>query len=690
MSAPGSNRLAQETSPYLLQHANNPVDWHPWGEEALRRSRAEQKPIFLSVGYSSCHWCHVMEQESFEDEETARLMNDLFVNIKVDREERPDLDEIYMHAVQLFSGGHGGWPMSVFLTPELQPYYAGTYFPPQSRHGMPSFRGVLQSAAAAWAQRRDDVVRTSQEVVDALQQMTALHSGDGVPGPETFDAAFTLLQRSFDDAHGGFGSAPKFPHPMEISFLLRFARRTGNDEASRMALHTLRKMARGGIYDQLRGGFHRYATDERWLVPHFEKMLYDNALLARAYIEAYQVTGESLFSRIAAEVLDFVSAEMTTADGAFCSAQDADSEGVEGRYFVWSADEIDDVCGATEGRIVRAYFGVTPSGNFEPGASVLSVPRDEEVVAVECGVGVEELRHLLQRARAALLARRGKRLAPGLDDKVIAAWNGLTIRAFAQAHRVLQHPQALARARSAARFILERSETGLFRTWKAERPSGPGFLDDYANMIAALLDLYEASFEPEWLEAAQKWNEVVLEEFLDAEGGGFFYTGPRHETLIARSRSYLDNAVPSGNSVQTSNLLRLGLLTGEKRLREVAARTLRALAGPMRQFPTAMGEMLCSLDLFLGPAAEVAVTGRGAGAETLAREIFAPFAPNKVVAGWPAAGAVAKIALLANRGLVEGAPAAYVCRGHACQAPVTAPESARQALLRATGSGAET
>jgi uncharacterized protein YyaL (SSP411 family) len=689
VSTPGTNRLAQETSPYLLQHAHNPVDWYPWGEEALRRSREEQKPIFLSVGYSSCHWCHVMERESFEDEETARLMNELFVSIKVDREERPDLDEIYMHAVQLFSGGHGGWPMSVFLTPELQPYYAGTYFPPHSHHGMPSFRGVLQSTAAAWEQRRDDVARTSQEVVDALRQITALQSGDGIPGTETFDAAFALLQRSFDGAHGGFGSAPKFPHPMEISFLLRYARRNGNDEASRMAFHTLRKMARGGIYDQLRGGFHRYATDERWLVPHFEKMLYDNALLARAYIEAYQVTGESFFSRIAKEVLDSVSAELTTSDGAFCSAQDADSEGVEGRFFVWTADEIDNVCGVTEGRIVRAYFGVTPPGNFEPGANVLSVPRDEDVVAIECGVGVKELRDLVQRARVALLAQRRERPAPGLDDKVIAAWNGLMIRAFAQAHRVLQHPEALARARTAARFILERSEKGLFRTWKEERPSGPGFLDDYANMIAALLDLYEASFEPEWLEAAQKWNEVVLEEFLDAEVGGFFYTGRRHESLIARSRSYLDNAVPSGNSVQTSNLLRLALFTGEERLRDVAARTLRALAGPMRQFPTAMGEMLCSLDLFHGPAAEVAITGRGAAAENLAREVFAPFAPNKVVAGWPAAGDPADVALLANRGLVDGAPAAYVCRGHACLAPVTTPESARQALLKASGPGAE-
>ena len=666
-----SNRLAHETSPYLLQHAHNPVQWFPWGDEALRQARDANKPIFLSVGYSACHWCHVMERESFEDAETARLMNELFVNIKVDREERPDLDEIYMQAVQLFSGGHGGWPMSVFLTPKLEPFYAGTYFPPTPRHGMPSFRTTLQSVADAWTSRREHVDQTTQQVLAALQQMARVEADADVPGIEVLDAAYGMLRNSYDAGEGGFGGAPKFPHSMDIAFLLRYARRTGAGDARDMALRTLRKMARGGICDQLGGGFHRYSTDARWLVPHFEKMLYDNALLARTYLEGFLVSGDVFHRDVAERVLDYVQHEMCNPEGGFYSAQDADTEGEEGRYFVWTPREFADHCGAEDARVLCAYYGVTEHGNFENGTSVLSVPRDDDVVASELGISVPTLHDTIARARGRLVEARQRRVRPGLDDKIIAAWNGLMIRAFAQAHQVLRRPEYLTAARVAATFVLERSPDGVFRTWKDGRSSGPGFLDDWAGMIAAFLDLYEASFEPRWMEAARAWNETVLDEFRDTESGGFFYSSRRHQTLLTRSRNFLDTATPSGNSIQIGNLLRLSMWTGEGRLWDAAAQALRGLGRVVRQYPSAMGEMLCNLDLFHGPAQEVAIVGRGPQAEALVREAFAGFRPNKVVAGWPAEGDPADLALLADRALVDGKPAAYVCRKHACQAPVT-------------------
>ncbi len=675
-----ANRLARETSPYLLQHKFNPVDWFPWGDEALQKARSENKPIFLSVGYSSCHWCHVMEHESFEDEQTARLMNELFVNVKVDREERPDVDEIYMQAVQLFSGGHGGWPMSVFLTPELEPFYAGTYFPPAPRHGMPSFRTVLQSVADAWQNRREHVSQTTQQVVSALQMMARVVADDDVPGTDMFDAAFGLLQSNYDPREGGFGGAPKFPHSMDIGFLLRYAQRKGNADAKDMALRTLRKMARGGMYDQLGGGFHRYSTDARWLVPHFEKMLYDNALLARAYLEGFQVSGDVFLRDVVEHVLHYVRREMTSPEGAFFSAQDADTEGEEGRYFVWTAREILDVCGETEGRVINAYYAVTEHGNFEHGTTVLSVPRDDDVVASELGMSLDALRDVLARGRKRLLEVREQRVRPGLDDKIIAAWNGMMIRAFAQAYQVLRRPEYLDAARAAGTFVLERSADGVFRTWKDGRASGPGFLDDWASMIAAYLDLYEATFEPRWIEAALQWNATVLQEFGDGDSGGFFYTGRRHQELLARSRNFLDTATPSGSSMHIGNLLRLSMLTGDGALWDRAASALRGLGKAIRQYPTAMGEMLCNLHLFHGPAAEVAVAGRGAQADALVHEAFGAFRPNTVVAGWPAEGAPAELGLLRDRSPVEDRPAAYVCQRHACGAPVTTPEALRAAL----------
>ena len=623
-----------------------------------------------------------MEHESFADNETAALMNALFVNVKVDREERPDIDDIYMQAVQLFTGGHGGWPMSVFLTPQLEPFFAGTYFPPGPRHGMPGFKTVLQLVADAYRERRGDVARTAQQVVTALQQASRPTAGTETPGVEILRGAFATLERLYDPAHGGFGGAPKFPHSMDLSFLLRYARRSGDANATAMALETLRRMAAGGIHDQLGGGFHRYATDARWLVPHFEKMLYDNALLARAYLEAFQVSGDPFFRVVCTRILDWVSREMTGPDGGFYSALDADSDGAEGKYYVWTPAEIEAACGPETARVLCTYFGVSPEGNFEEHRTVLWVPRAAEFVAAELGLTVRLLETSLDTGRRELLALRERRVKPGLDDKVVSAWNGLMIRAFAQAHAVLRVPEYLQRAQAAAELIRQHSGDGLFRTLRQGRTSGPGFLDDWACMIAACLDLYEACFAPRWLALAEEWSARLDAEFDDG-AGGWRYTGSKHEKLPAAARNTLDTSTPSGSSVHTGNLLRLGLLTGEERWRERAERNLRAQGTELRQASSAMGEMLCALDLYLGPACEVAIAGTGEAAAALVRAVFAPFVPNKVVAGWPEEGPPAPLALLQDRTPVGGSAAVYVCRQHVCQAPVTRADDVRQPLEQA-------
>ena len=677
-----ANRLLGETSPYLLQHAHNPVDWYPWGAAALAAAREADKPIFLSVGYSSCHWCHVMEHESFEDPQTAQVLNEDFVSIKVDREERPDLDEIYMQAVQLFTGGHGGWPMSVFLTPDLRPYFGGTYFPPQDRHGLPGFRTVLRFAADLYRTRRADVERTGEQVVAALRQLAATEPAADLPGQALLDAAHAAFRRSFDAHDGGFGSAPKFPPAMGLGFLLRYHARTGAPEAVEMVRQTLVRMARGGIHDQLGGGFHRYSTDAHWLVPHFEKMLYDNALLARAYIEGWQVCGEPLFQEVARGILEYVMREMTGPEGGFCSAQDADSEGVEGKYFVWTPGDIAAAVGAEEARIACRYWDVTEHGNFEDKASVLAVPRDPAAVAAELGLEPEALRAVIEGVRRSLLAVRSRRVPPARDDKVIVAWNGLMISALARASRVLGDERYFAAAASAAGFILDRTANGpLFRTAKDGRTAGTGYLDDYAAFVAALLDLYEASFERHWIEAAIRLDDAVQSEFWDPDQGGYFYAGARHESMLARSRQPFDNPTPSGNALEIGNLLRLAALTGDSTRRERAGHTLRLFAAGMEQYPAGMAEMLSALDLELGPMLQVAIAGREAGA--LAEVVRQPFLPRKVVAGWPAAGEPADLALLRDRGPVAGRPAAYVCREFTCLTPVTDPAALGRALLAA-------
>ncbi|HYY57961.1 MAG TPA: thioredoxin domain-containing protein, partial [Pyrinomonadaceae bacterium] len=550
-----TNRLSAETSPYLLQHAHNPVDWYPWGEEARERARAENKPILLSIGYSACHWCHVMEHESFENEEIARLMNDNFVNIKVDREERPDLDQIYMNAVQLMTG-HGGWPMTVFLTPEGVPFYGGTYFPPEDRYNMPGFPRVLMGVAEAYRSRADEITQTAVSILSELRRMGAARESGAALSADLLDEAYRAVARTYDSRHGGFGRAPKFPPAMTLEFLLRTHARTGDAKALEMVEHTCRKMALGGMYDQLGGGFHRYSTDERWLVPHFEKMLYDNALLARLYLHVYQQTNDGFYRRIVEETLDYVAREMTDARGGFYSTQDADSEGHEGKFFVWTVEEIKKVLGEEDGALFCSYYDVTPGGNFE-GQNILNVPRPLEDVAEAAGVTPERLQEALERGRRELFAVRERRVKPGRDEKILTAWNGLMLASFAEAAAILDRADYLDVAKKNAEFILAnlRREGLLLRTYKDGQAKLNGYLEDYSFFADGLIALYESTGELRLLEEALAITTRMTEEFWDEKEGGFFYTGESHEELIVRSKDYFDNATPSGNSVAAEVLL---------------------------------------------------------------------------------------------------------------------------------------
>jgi hypothetical protein len=672
------NRLADETSPYLLQHRDNPVDWYPWGPEALERARAEDRPILLSVGYSACHWCHVMEHESFEDERTAALMNEHFVSIKVDREERPDIDSIYMAAVQGMTG-HGGWPMTVFLTPEGVPFYGGTYYPPEPRHGMPAFRQLLAALADAWSTRRGEVDQSAAEIRRTLQQGIAT-GAKGALSTSILDRAAHHLATRFDPRWGGFGEAPKFPQPMTIEVLLRHWKRTAGPEALQMAAHTLRRMHAGGMYDHVGGGFARYSVDAEWLVPHFEKMLYDNALLAQAYVHAYQATGDPEFRQVVEETLGFVLREMTGPEGGFYSSLDADSEGEEGKFYVWTPDEIDDVLGPEDGALVRAYFGVTAAGNFE-GRNILHTPRDPVEVAADAGIPVEELMEAVERAGPRLYEARAKRVWPGRDDKVLTSWNAMMLYAFADAARVLDRADYREAAERSAEFILRalRPDGELLRTYKDGRARIGAFLEDHALLADALVALYETTFDPRWLREARALGERILERFWE-EGEGVFYDTARDaETLVVRPRDLFDNATPSGNSAATLALLRLADLTGEERFRSVAERVLASFADPLARFPGAFSHLVTALDRFLATPQEVAIVGRPGEAETeaLLRVLRRAYLPNTAVAlRRPEEGeeAAELVPLLQGRTLVDGRAAAYVCERFACQRPVTAPE----------------
>jgi uncharacterized protein YyaL (SSP411 family) len=635
-----ANRLANETSPYLLQHRDNPVDWYPWGEEALERARAEDRPILLSIGYSACHWCHVMEHESFEDEATAAYMNERFVPIKLDREERPDLDAIYMEACQAMTG-HGGWPLNVFLTPEQVPFYAGTYFPPEDRGGMPSWRRILEAVADAWDEKRDQIRDGSQRVAERLQGGAALQPSNEVMDPRLLDEAVSALRASYDRANGGFGGAPKFPPASAIEFLLR----RGETE---MTAHTLRAMASAGMYDQIGGGFARYSVDARWLVPHFEKMLYDNALLARAYLHGWQVTREPLFREVCEETLDWALREMRGEEGGFHSALDADSEGVEGKFYVWSLAELREVGGDE----AVAAFGATEAGNFE-GANIL----------VRAGEASPELKRRLYEVRA-------NRVWPGLDDKRLTSWNALMISALADAGAVLRRDDYLEAATRCAGFVLDELRDGdgrLLRTWKGGQAKLNAYLEDHAFLLEALLTLYEATFEPRWFAEARALADTMADRFGDDERGGFYETSSDHERLVARRKDMEDHPIPAGNSSAAYGLLRLAALTGEHEYEKRAVGVFRLLHQVVGRHPQAFAHLLQGLDFHFASVKEVALVGPGR--EPLEEVVRSRFRPHLVLAGGEAGG----VPLLQGREPVAGRAAAYVCENFACQRPVTEP-----------------
>ncbi len=674
-----ANRLAGETSPYLLQHKDNPVDWYPWGEEALRRAREEDRPILLSVGYSACHWCHVMERESFEDEQTARMMNEHFVNIKVDREERPDIDSIYMSAVQALTRS-GGWPMTVFMTPDGAPFYGGTYFPPVPSRGLPSFQQLLLTLADAYENRREEVLQSAGSVRDYLQATT----GAAMPKAETtgtslLDGAAASLLAGHDDRFGGFGGAPKFPQPMNLEVLLRHHRRTGDRGALAAVETTLRRMADGGIYDHLGGGFARYSVDEYWLVPHFEKMLYDNALLSRIYLEAHQATGDPFYRRVAEETLDYVLRDMTSPEGGFYSAEDADSEGEEGKFYVWTPGEIEEALDPEGARLALRYWDVTERGNFE-GKNILNVPRPPEVVADEFGLAPEELWGRIVGIREKLFAVREGRVRPGRDEKVLAAWNGLMLHAFALAARVTGREDYREAARRNAAFLLDRmKEDGrLHRSHKDGRARFNGYLEDYAMVADGLVALYEATFETRWLVEADLLCEAMNELFWDDGKRAFYDTPADHERLVTRPREVYDNATPSGNSVAVEVMLKLALFLDRNDYRERAEEVLEEMGGGMEKIPSAFGRLLAALDFSASGTREVAIIGEpeAPGTKALLGLVYARYLPNKVLAGRAEddAESAGLIPLLAQRPTRDGKPTAYVCEGYACQAPTTDPE----------------
>jgi uncharacterized protein YyaL (SSP411 family) len=684
------NRLAQQSSPYLQQHADNPVDWYPWGPEAIQRAQRENKPIFLSIGYSACHWCHVMEHESFEDEEIARFLNEHFVSIKVDREERPDLDAIYMQALQVYlamsgSPQGGGWPLSMFLTPDLRPFFGGTYWPPRSdnRYGRPGFLDVLRAVARFWSQQPEATQQQAEQITAYLQQEAPQGSREAL-SVELLWRAAEQMQRHFDARHGGFGRAPKFPHALDVRLLLRLWHRDPRAELLHMALHTLEHMARGGIHDQLGGGFHRYTVDERWLVPHFEKMLYDNALLARCYAEACQATGQEAWGDVARRTCDYVLRDMTHPEGPFYSATDADSEGEEGKYFVWTPDEIRHILGPDDARTFCYVYDVTQPGNFE-GRNILHLPKTISQCAKLLECDEEALVRQLEQCRRQLLAARQQRVPPARDEKVLANWNALMTDALAFASAALGEPRYLQAAERSAQFMwqhMRRSDGRLYHTWRDGTASVPGFLDDHAGWIDALITLYEASADEQYVDQALQLAEVVQRHFADADSGTYFFVADDHERLIARHRDVQDNPTPSGNALVAQAFVRLGQLTARADLYHSAQRTLQAFSGVMRDSPLFAGQMLLALDRMLGPAYELVLLGRRGDAASLAawQAIVQHYLPRSVLAareidvpGRAAADPVRHSPAL--QGLFAGKeaperPALYVCREQTCHAPL--------------------
>jgi uncharacterized protein YyaL (SSP411 family) len=693
------NRLAGETSPYLRQHKDNPVDWYPWGDEAFERARAEDRPILLSVGYSACHWCHVMAHESFEDPATAEVMNRLFVNVKVDREERPDVDSVYMTAVQSMTG-RGGWPMTVFLTPEGQPFYGGTYFPKDDRHGLPGFTRLLEAIDDAWSNRRDELLTQAERLSAALARSGQLPGAgsDGDLGVEILDAAAAQLAAQYDPRFGGFGGAPKFPQAMSLDHLLRHHVRTGDARSLEVAVNTLDAMAAGGMYDQVGGGFHRYSVDARWLVPHFEKMLYDQAALARAYVHAWLVAGEDRHRRIVEETVEYVLRDLRHPDGGFYSAEDADSEGEEGKFYVWSLDEFVEVVtgaglGEAQAMEIAAWWGVTGAGNFE-GHNILNLVGFSLEARGGPGQGAPPPEGL-ERARTALFDRREKRIRPGLDDKVLTGWNGMFLQTLAEAAAALGRSDWMEAARANADFLLTElrrpTDGRLLRSWQADSPRGPegsrarhlGYAEDYAALLGALVTLAEVD-DVAWLAPAREIAAGLCDLFADS--GGFYTTGSDAEALITRPRDVFDNATPSANSLAAAGLLRLAALTGEARWQDEGEVAVRAVGAVMGEHPTAFAELLGALERLARPPVEVAIVGDPSDPSTaaLTAEVRRRYLPTAVSVTAPPGTGADLTPLLADRPLVDGRPTAYVCQHFACRQPVTDPRALAGQLEDAT------
>lgn len=671
------NHLIHETSPYLLQHKDNPVDWYPWGPKALARAQAEDKPIFLSIGYAACHWCHVMAHESFENAEIAAVLNEKFVNIKVDREERPDLDQIYMNAVQLMTG-HGGWPMSVFLTPDLQPFFGGTYWPRERKYQMPGFGEILRAVDDAWKNRRAAAIQQASQLTEHLRDVAELPQPTTGIRSELLSLAVAKLEHDFDPVYGGFGQQPKFPHASALQFMLRMCRRTGKRGLLEMVQLTLDKMVQGGIYDHLGGGFARYSVDERWLVPHFEKMLYDNGLLAGVYLDAYLATGQADYARVVQETLDYVLHYMTDPLGGFHSSEDADSEGEEGKFYVWTPAEVKRILGREQGERFCYVYDVTEGGNFE-GRNILNLPKTSAQCAALRHWDLEELRRELTASRRTLLAIRDRRPRPGKDDKVLVSWNALMIDALARAAGALDQPQYLAAASRCAEFLLtdlRRPDGRLWHCWRQGQARYAAYLDDYAFLANALVTLYEASFEERWIDEAGRLADIMLRHFRDGTAGGFYFTADDHEPLISRIKDFYESSIPSGNAMAATALLRLGALCGREDYLAAARETLELAAGLLERLPSAAAQMILAAALSVGPLREIVLLGDQHAPDTVAvlSDLRKRFVPDCVVACRRAAvadGSPALAPLFAGKEARPPEPTVFVCENFACQSPVS-------------------
>jgi len=675
------NHLSHETSPYLLQHADNPVDWYPWNPTALDRARLEDKPIFLSIGYAACHWCHVMAHESFEDPGTAAILNEHFVSIKVDREERPDLDSIYMQAVVALTG-QGGWPMSVFLTPDGQPFYSGTYFPPVQRHNLPAFKDVLLTIARLWTQDRSQLLSSAQQITTHLQNSSDNSGYAHQLSPADLEKNTLTLAQSYDWTHGGWGHAPKFPQPMTIEFLLRRASR-GDKLALDMSTHVLHLMAKGGMYDVVGGGFSRYSTDDDWLVPHFEKMLYDNAQLALVYLHAYLITRDPSFRCICEETLDFISRELTSPEGGFYASLDADSEGVEGKYYLWSLPEIQAaLTDPQDAALFIAAYAITPSGNFD-GRTVLQRSLTDEQLSAQFSLPIADFPARFARLHALLRQTREQRVRPALDDKVILSWNALMLTAFAEAGRYLNHPEYSNMAMRSGRFLLDRLlvDGSLYRSWRIGRAQQPAFLEDYASLVRALLSLYQTDPNPAWYSAATQLASQIDSQFTDP-AWGFYDTSSHDPALLLRPKDLQDNATPCGNSIAALAFLELSSYSANNDQRLLAETMLTHILPHALRYPTAFANWLCAADFSLGPTGEVAILGDSTDPSTraLVEVLWEAYRPHLVAAIAPYPFPPASPPLLHDRTLVDGHSAAYVCQSHICKLPVTTPVALRQAL----------